>query len=213
MEQEKKKNEVLNKKLNEPLIHIPITSSKVGQNTNINKNTGPITQTKNEQIKKNIKQEREPKINYTTSTIGINRAETGAKMGLSPNANRDLIVAPFGSKIDQYCCIIHITWKKNNVFVNLTKINGETIIKFSAGLIQKKKNKKLLNSLIKWIFEKVTFFAKVNFTCVKIIIKGNNNINFAYLKDVKRKQLKVISYQYHIPILHNGCRPPKKRRI
>ena len=51
--------------------------------------------------------------------------------------------------IEQYCCIIRMTLKKNNVFVNLTKTNGETIIKFTAGLIQKKKNKKQLRSLIK----------------------------------------------------------------
>jgi hypothetical protein len=38
-----------------------------------------------------------------------------------------------------YCCVIRMTLKKNNVFVNLTKTNGQTIIKFSAGLIQKKK--------------------------------------------------------------------------
>jgi ribosomal protein S11 len=51
--------------------------------------------------------------------------------------------------IKQYCCIIRITFKKNNVFVNLTKINGQTILKFSAGLVQKKKNKKQLRYLVK----------------------------------------------------------------
>jgi ribosomal protein S11 len=131
--------------------------------------------------------------------------------------NKNLIQkkALLSKNMDQYCCIIHITWKKNNVFVNLTKINGETIIKFTAGLIQKKKNKKQLASLTKWIFEKITFFAKVNFSCVKIIIKGYTNtyINFSYLKEIKRKQLKILTYQYHIPVLHNGCKPPKKRRI
>ncbi len=114
---------------------------------------------------------------------------------------------------DQYCCIIRMTLKKNNVFVNLTKTTGETIIKFTAGLIQKKKNKKQIRSLIKWIFEKVAFFAKVNFNSVKIIIKGYSNTPFSYLKEIKRKKLKLVSYKHIIPILHNGCRPPKKRRI
>ncbi len=106
-----------------------------------------------------------------------------------------------------------MTLKKNNVFVNLTKTTGETIIKFTAGLIQKKKNKKQIRSLIKWIFEKVAFFAKVNFNSVKIIIKGYSNTPFSYLKEIKRKKLKLVSYKHIIPILHNGCRPPKKRRI
>lgn len=114
---------------------------------------------------------------------------------------------------NQYCCIIRMTLKKNNVFVNLTKTNGQTILKFTAGLIQKKKNKKQIRSLIKWIFEKISFFAKANFNCVKIIIKGHTNKSFSYLKEIKRKKLKLISYKHIIPIIHNGCRPPKKRRI
>lgn len=52
-------------------------------------------------------------------------------------------------KLIQYCCIIRMTLKKNNVFVNLTKTTGQTIIKFSAGLVQKKKNKKVLKPTIK----------------------------------------------------------------
>lgn len=112
-----------------------------------------------------------------------------------------------------HCCIIRMTLKKNNVFVNLTKTNGETILKFSAGLIQKKKSKKQLRSLIKWIFEKLAFFAKANFDYVKVIIKGHTNTPFSYLKEIKRKQLKLIAYQHIIPVIHNGCRPPKKRRI
>lgn len=49
----------------------------------------------------------------------------------------------------QYCCVARMTLKKNNVFVNLTKTTGQTIIKFSAGLVQKKKNKKVLKPTIK----------------------------------------------------------------
>lgn len=49
----------------------------------------------------------------------------------------------------QHGCIIRMTLKKNNVFVNLTKTTGQTIIKFSAGLIQKKKNKKVLKPTVK----------------------------------------------------------------
>jgi ribosomal protein S11 len=63
------------------------------------------------------------------------------------------------------------------------------------------------------MFEKISFFAKANFNGVKIIIKGHTNKSFFYLKEIKRKKLKLISYKHTIPIVHNGCRPPKKRRI
>lgn len=47
------------------------------------------------------------------------------------------------NKFDPYpCCIVRLSMKKNNVFVNLTNFKGGTILKFSAGLIKKKKNKK-----------------------------------------------------------------------
>lgn len=52
-------------------------------------------------------------------------------------------------------CIIYLSVKKNNIFVNLTDTKGQTIIKFSTGLptIQKNssgtKSKKQLASIIK----------------------------------------------------------------
>jgi ribosomal protein S11 len=164
---------------------------------------------------------------YQNSKLPGPTVSTGMKSMLTQHINKKeieteqpIIASPI------YCCIIHITWKKNNVFVNLTKMNGETIIKFTAGLIQKRKSgkKKQLSSLIKWIFEKITFFAKVNFSCAKIIIKGcihsttNAATYFNYLKEIKRvrpkgAELRVLTYQYHIPVLHNGCKPPKLRRI
>ncbi len=112
-----------------------------------------------------------------------------------------------------YCCIIRMTLKKNNVFVNLTNLKGQTIIKFTSGLIQKKKNKSKLRSIIKWIIEKLSFPVKNNFDCIKIIIKGHSVKSFSYLKELKRKKLKIIYFESRIPIIHNGCRPPKKRRI
>lgn len=38
-----------------------------------------------------------------------------------------------------YCCNTIMRIKKNNVFINITKLNGQTIVKYSTGLIQKKK--------------------------------------------------------------------------
>jgi hypothetical protein len=52
----------------------------------------------------------------------------------------------------QHCCVIRLALKKNNAFVNITNLNGQTLIKFSIGLIQKKNNttnKKQLRALVK----------------------------------------------------------------
>ncbi len=52
-----------------------------------------------------------------------------------------------------------------------------------------------------------------NFNCVKIKIKGQTNKTITYLKEMKRKKIKIITYENNIQNVHNGCRPPKKRRI
>lgn len=110
-------------------------------------------------------------------------------------------------------CIIFLSAKKNNVFINLTDLKGHTIIKFSSGIIQKNNSKKQLTWILKWIFEKLSYFVKNNFNFVKLIIKAPRTKSFFYLRELKRKRLPIISFQIRVPISHNGCRPPKKRRV
>jgi ribosomal protein S11 len=118
-----------------------------------------------------------------------------------------------------HCCLVVMTLKKNNVFVNVTNLKGQvSVIKFSSGLIQKKKSKKTSQTAAKWMIEKVLLVVKNNlFDCVKMVIKGHTSKSVAYLRDfargAKRKKIKIISFQNFVPIAHNGCRPPKKRRI
>lgn len=112
-----------------------------------------------------------------------------------------------------YCCYVIIKIKKNNVFINVTKLNGQTIVKYTTGLIQKRKNKKQIRSIVKWIIEKIAIFIKKNYNCIKIKIKGHTNKAISYLKEIKRKKIRIMTYENNTQIVHNGCRPPKKRRI
>ena len=109
--------------------------------------------------------------------------------------------------------IVRITIKKNNVFINVTDLLGKTILKFSSGLVQKKKNKRKLHSVVKFILNKISSFVRNNFDAIKIIIKGRGTKAFSYLKELKKKNLKIILFKNYLPFVHNGCRPPKKRRI
>jgi ribosomal protein S11 len=115
----------------------------------------------------------------------------------------------------RYCCVVRFSMKKNNIFVNLTNLRGQTILKFTAGLIQKRKTKKELRSIVKFIIDKISFFIKANFDCAKIIIKSDGSAKKALslFKHFKRKKLKIVYFKAHLPIAHNGCRAPKKRRI
>ena len=134
----------------------------------------------------------------------------------TPTATRTRAI---GWARSSHCCIVIMTLKKNNVFVNVTNLKGQrSVIKFSSGLIQKKKSKKLLKTTAQWMIEKVLLVVKNNFfDCVKMVIKGQNSKSLSYLREfargAKRKKIKIISFQNFVPIAHNGCRPPKKRRI
>ena len=59
------------------------------------------------------------------------------------------------------------------------------------------------------------FFVKNNFDAIKIIIKGRGHKSFSFLKELKKKKLqsKIIYFENKLPLVHNGCRPPKKRRL
>ncbi len=132
--------------------------------------------------------------------------------GLS-KALRPITATPSRQKRALFGATIRLTLKKNNMFANITNLKGQTIIKFSSGLIQKKKNKKQLRLAAKWIISKIGVFVKNNFFCVKVIVKGHGLRPFSYFKELKRKNLKIVSFKSRIPVVHNGCRPPKKRRI
>jgi ribosomal protein S11 len=41
-----------------------------------------------------------------------------------------------------HCCYIRMKLKENNVFVNVTNLKGQTIIKYSSGIISTKGNVK-----------------------------------------------------------------------
>lgn len=118
-----------------------------------------------------------------------------------------------GSSGGIYCCYVIIGIKKNNVFVNITKMNGQTIIRYTTGLIQKRKNKKQIRSIVKWIIERTATFIKKNFNCIRIKIKGHTNKSISYLKEIRKRKIRIISYENNIQNVHNGCRPPKKRRM
>ena len=116
----------------------------------------------------------------------------------------------------RYCCTIHLKLKKNNIFANVANSKGQTIIKFSSGLVRKDKNvsgKKQLRTMVKLIIEKISAFVKSNFDCAKIIINAPSTKSFSYFKEFKRKRVELIYFKSKIPVRHNGCRPPKKRRI
>jgi hypothetical protein len=105
-----------------------------------------------------------------------------------------------------YCCciIIRITRKKNrrsnsnrNVFVNVTNLKGQTLIKTSTGLegLRRGGARRLRSkrAIMKDTLSSVSYFVKNNFDCSFITIKGHSPGSVPYLREFKRRKFGAVS--------------------
>lgn len=108
----------------------------------------------------------------------------------------------------------HIKSTYNNTVVTLTDLNGGVIAWSSAGSLGFKGAKKatpyaatnIINSLI----EKTK---KVGLKEVDVFVKGIGSGRDSAIRAIASNGLVIASISDVTPIPHNGCRPPKPRRI
>jgi hypothetical protein len=122
----------------------------------------------------------------------------------------------------QYCRITRLTTKgsERNVFVNVTNLKGQTVVKFTTALGRTAfatGRQQPKRSVIRWIIDRVGSAIGGHYDYTKVIVQARSSESLLYLKESLRKywhrRPKIIYYKGHIPIAHNGCRPPKKRRV
>ena len=110
--------------------------------------------------------------------------------------------------------IVHIQSTFNNTIVTVTDLNGNTIAHSSAGSNGFKGTRKATpfaaqvaaeNAISKALSESVKR--------VEIIIKGQGVGRETAIRAIQKMGLRVITIKDLTPIPHNGCRPPKKRRV
>lgn len=109
---------------------------------------------------------------------------------------------------------VHIKSSYNNTVVTLTDLNGGVIAWSSAGSLGFKGAKKatpyaatnIINSLI----EKTK---KVGLKEVEVFVKGIGSGRDSAIRAIASNGLVITSISDVTPIPHNGCRPPKPRRI
>lgn len=109
---------------------------------------------------------------------------------------------------------VHIKSSYNNTVVTLTDLNGGVIAWSSAGSLGFKGAKKatpyaatnIINSLI----EKTK---KVGLKEVDVFVKGIGSGRDSAIRAIASNGLVITSISDVTPIPHNGCRPPKPRRI
>ncbi|MGX7577364.1 30S ribosomal protein S11 [Candidatus Vidania fulgoroideorum] len=110
--------------------------------------------------------------------------------------------------------LLHINSTYNNTILNLTNKKGETIIWSTAGSSKFKGKKKSTPYAAQVSTEKIiNFFKKNNINKTSVICKGPGAGRDSVLRTLNNFGIEVVSILDTTSIPHNGCRPPKKRRI
>lgn len=108
----------------------------------------------------------------------------------------------------------HIQATFNNIIITLTNRQGEVISWHSAGRAGFKGSKKNTPYAAQLAANEA---AKEAFECglrsVEVFVKGPGSGREAAIRAIDGAGVKVTKIEDVTPIPHNGCRPPKKRRV
>ena len=110
--------------------------------------------------------------------------------------------------------IAHVKATFNNVIVTLTDIYGNTISWASSGKMGfkgSKKNTPFAAQLTAETAAKEAF--DLGLRKVEVLIKGVGSGRDAAVRSLTTAGLDISSIKDITPLPHNGCRPPKRRRV
>lgn len=110
--------------------------------------------------------------------------------------------------------LAHIKSTFNNTIVSLTDIYGNVISWASAGTVGFKgsrKNTPFAAQLAAQTCAKVAM--DVGLRKVEVLVKGPGAGREAAIRALQAAGLEITAIRDVTPIPHNGCRPPKKRRV
>lgn len=108
----------------------------------------------------------------------------------------------------------HVQATFNNVIVSLTNNNGEVISWSSAGKMGfrgSKKNTPYAAQMAAEDCAKVAYEAGLR--RVKVYVKGPGSGRESAIRSIHNAGIEVSEIVDVTPIPHNGCRPPKRRRV
>ena len=108
----------------------------------------------------------------------------------------------------------HIQSTFNNTLVTLTDMNGNALSWSSAGSNGFKGSRKSTPFAAQSAAEVAAKAAMEHgLKTVEVFVKGPGSGREAAIRALETAGLKVVSIKDITPIPHNGCRPPKKRRV
>lgn len=116
-------------------------------------------------------------------------------------------------KVDSYGDA-HVSATFNNIIISLTNKNGQVIAWSSAGKMGfkgSKKNTPYAAQMASADAAKVAFDAGLK--RVDVYVKGPGAGRESAIRSLSQSGIEVVMIRDVTPMPHNGCRPPKKRRV
>lgn len=109
---------------------------------------------------------------------------------------------------------VHIQSTFNNTIVTITTVNGDTISWASAGSSGFKGARKGTPFAAQTAAENAALQAiTYGLKSVDILVKGQGSGRETAIRSIQGAGFEITSIQDITPVPHNGCRPPKRRRV
>jgi len=125
---------------------------------------------------------------------------------VSNKKKRKVIVESFGE--------VHINATFNNIIISFTNSKGEVISWSSAGKMGFRGSKKNTPYAAQLAAEDAVKVAhEAGLRKVKVYVKGPGNGRESAIRSIHNAGVEVTEIFDVTPMPHNGCRPPKRRRV
>ena len=110
--------------------------------------------------------------------------------------------------------VAHIKATFNNTIITLTDLHGNVVAWASAGAMGFKGSRKSTSFAAGQAAEKAANIAlDIGLKRVRVEVKGPGSGRESAIRSLAVVGLEITSIKDVTPIPHNGCRPPKRRRV
>lgn len=109
----------------------------------------------------------------------------------------------------------HIHASFNNTIITITDLNGNTLAWASSGSVGFKGSRKSTPFAAQLAAQSAATTARNDFNMqeVNVFVKGPGPGRESSIRSIQAAGLTVTSITDITPLPHNGCRPPKRRRV
>nr|ANP95937.1 ribosomal protein S11 [Pyrola rotundifolia] len=110
--------------------------------------------------------------------------------------------------------VIHVQANLNNTIVTITDVKGQVVSWSSAGTCGfRGRRKKTPFAAQTTVGNAIRTVVDQGMKQAKVMIKGPGRGRDAALRTIGKSRIRLTGIRDVTPMPHNGCRPPKKRRV